>query len=232
MTSRLSNSRVRFIENSLRGLGTILLVVFVVQCAQEPEPKSGLQERYLLSDAEAKAWDTHWVDEAESVSTLFWGHVGKGEFDQAMLMIERYDDAKMKNIFRGRLSTLWQSVYSLPAASFTEEPQVGLGPSETVGFETWGELLSGGFQRAVLCDDSITVYFVFKGYWQTKTQPFYAAVGCGDFGTESPNWRPLPSLVFSVDDTEQTISKLGEPQVYITLDGFLLYLRSRTFGSF
>jgi hypothetical protein len=208
------------------------LVLVIVQCGKESIPEQTLQEKYGLSDQEARLWDSLWVDEADSVATLFWGLVGQGEFEQAALMVQRYDDERMKNVFENRLQNLWQVCYRWPAAGFTEEPQIDLGPSKTVGFRTWGELLSGGFQRAVLASDSITVYFVFEGYWQTENMPLYAAVCCGDFGKDLPNWRPFPNLVFSVDNSEATKLALGEPQISTSLDGFILYLKDRTFGTF
>lgn len=214
----------------LRFAVALAILVLVVHCSDK-SPQT-MQEKYGLSDQEALLWDQLYVDEAETTATVFWGLLGRGEFEQARLMIERFDDARMLKLFEDRIEGLWSKVYRWPAAGFTEEPQLALGPSETVGFRTWGELWSGGFQRAVLCNDSITVYFVFNGYWKTDSIPLYAAVACGDFGKESPQWRPFPITVFSIDASESTTKVYDDPIRCRTLDEFCAFLRTRTYGTF
>ncbi len=212
-------------------LGLVTGAILLSGCGKST-PMQVLQNRYKLSDAEAAQWGRLHVDEAESLSVRIWGHIGRGEFDQARLMIKRFDDYHLDAVFDNRIKELWANVITRPAAEFLKEPQLQLlGEGKTVGFTTWGELLSSGFERAVLANDSITVYFVFKGYWQAHAMPVYAAVACGDFGTEEPQWRPLAHLVFSLDAAEETVKTFGKAQYARNIDEFVTYLRTRTFGS-
>jgi hypothetical protein len=219
----------------VRLAGVVLAVaataLLLAHCG-EPSPSQVLRERYQLTDAEAEAWNRLYVVEAEVAATALWGLIGRGEFDSAMLVVERYGDERMESGFRNRIERVWAPVVNWPAAGFLNEPQIGLGDGQTVGFSTWGELLSGGFQRAVLCDDSITVFFVFKGYWQAESMPVYAAAACGDFGTESPQWRPFAHVVFSADASEETVKSEGQAYFSRNLEEFLAYLKTRTFGTF
>lgn len=210
----------------------LLLLVVIISCSTESEPPQTMQEKYQLSDDEAWLWDQLYVAEAETTATVFWSLLGQGRFDEAMLMIERFDDPRMTRIFKDKMENLWSVAHRWPADDLTEEPPFELGTSETVGFRTWGELWQSGFQRAVLCEDSITVYFVFNGYWQTDSSPLYAAVCCGDFGEQSPQWRPFPITVFSIDESEPTKKVYGMPVRCQTLDQFCDFLRKRTYGTF
>jgi hypothetical protein len=191
------------------------------------------RQKYHLSREEAKAWERLHVAEAESAAVALWGYIGRGEFDKAMLMVERYDDPRMTQTFRRRIEDLWKPIVDLSAANFTAEQQIGLGPGEPVGFTTFGDLLSGGFQRAVICSDSITAYFVFNGHWQTSSIPVYAAVACGIFDINgSRQWRPFAHLVFSTDSSDEMIKARGQAFFAEDLDQFVAFLRTRTFGSF
>ncbi len=210
----------------------LLLLVVVAHCSIESERPQTMQEKYQLSDDEAWLWEQLYVADAETTATVFWNLIGRGRFDEAMLMIKRFDDRRMTRIFEDKVENLWSVAYRWPADDLTEEPPFELGKSETVGFRTWGELWRGGFQRAVLCEDSITVYFVFNGYWQTDSIPLYAAVCCGDFGERSPQWRPFPITVFSIDESEPTEKVYGMPVRCRTLDEFCQFLRTRTYGTF
>ena len=201
------------------------------QCGS-PGKQPSPEEDYHLTPAEREAWRWNDVAQADSVAKQFWGLLGKGSFDSAMAMVDSYQDPYMTQIFRDRIEKLWLPVVNWPAASLTEEPAIGLGKSKTIGFRTWAQLWSGGFQRAVLCDDSITAFFVFKGFWQTDSIPLYAAVACGNFATAAPQWRPFPYVVFSLDAAEETIKTLGAPQRNRSLDEFVDYLRTRTFSNF
>jgi len=209
----------------------LLSVIFVVACNLQSTPQT-VQERYQLSDAEAEAWTRLHVDEADSAAAALWGHIGRQEYDQAKLLVDRYGDARMSKNFEGRIQNVWAPIIQWPAADFSTEPQIALGKSQTIGFRTWGELLSSGFQRAVLAEDSITVFFVLKGYWQTETIPIYAAVSCGDFGTETAQWRPFAHIIFSADASEATVNSTGQAYFAQNLDDFLAFLKKRTFGSF
>ena len=212
---------------------TVLLIVALIgaACSQDNQSRT-LRDRYQLTEEEAAQWQRLYVTDAESLATAVWGHIGRREFDQAMLLVDRFGDERMSQNFETRIQDVWAPVIDWPAADFTKEPQIGLGEGKTVGFRTWGELLTGGFQRAVLCDDSITVFFVFNGYWETETMPVYAAVACGDFGSDTPQWRPFTHLVFSADASKETISSTGQAYFSRNLDEFLAFLKSRTFGSF
>lgn len=216
---------------------TIVVLLFVIfamllsfQCSAD-RPSSALQRKYKLSDKEWADWKRFHVDDADSVVTRFWGLLGEGDFDGALDMVKDIADGRMAQVFRNRVEKLWLPVVNWPAAPMTEENQIALGKSETIGFRTWGQLWSGGFQRAVFCGDSITAYFVFSGYWQTDSIPLYAAVMCGDFGVEVPQWQPFPNIIFSIDSSEEAIKAFGAPQRTRTLDEFLAYLRRRTFNS-
>ncbi len=212
-------------------LACLLTMIIFGACSQEQSPKT-VRERYQLTDGEAAAWERLYVADAESAAVALWGHIGLGEFDQAMFLVDRYGDKRMSQNFEERMRRVWAPVLQWPAATFSQEPQIGLGEAKTVGFRTWGELLSGGFQRAVLAEDSITVFFVLKGYWETETIPIYAAVACGDFGAESPQWRPFVHIVFSADASEEAIKSTGQVYFSQDLDEFLTFLKERTFGSF
>ncbi len=225
-------SAIKCSRRGLAGTLTYLAILVVLgSCGQNQSPATP-QDRYQLSAADAAAWDKLYVADAESVATALWGHIGRGEFDQAMLLVDRYGDKRMSSMFENRISTVWAPIIQWPAADFTKEPQIALGQSQTIGFRTWGELLTGGFQRAVLAEDSITVFFVFKGYWKTETVPVYAAVACGDFGKDMPQWRPFAHLVFSADASEEVVKSTGQAYFAQNLDDFLAYLKKRTFGSF
>lgn len=206
----------------------VLCLIFLAACNLQQSPQTP-QARYHLTDAEAAAWDRLYVAEAESAAAAVWGHIGRGEYDQAMLLIDRYGDKHLSGNFENRIQNVWAPIIMWPAAEFSSEPQIGLGKSETIGFRTWGELLSSGFQRAVLADDSITVYFVLKGYWRTETVPIYAAVGCGIFYEESPQWRPFAHFFFSADNSDETVKAMGQAYFARDLDDFLAHLRKRTY---
>jgi hypothetical protein len=211
------------------GIGTTLLTV---GCGKPPSRIEALREQYQLTDEEAARWGRLHVEEAESSAVALWSHIGRGEFDAAMLMIKRFGDPQLEELFSQRISGLWSKMITMPAAEFLKEPQLKiLGEGTTVGFETWGELFTGGFQRAVLSDDSITAYFVLKGYWQAVSMPVYAAIAFGDFGTEEPQWRPFAYMVFSLDASEDTRKATGKTQFRRDLDQFLTYLRSRNVES-
>ena len=198
----------------------------------KPNRLDALKEQYQLTGEDAALWGKLHVEDAESLAVALWSHIGRGEFDAAMLMIKRFGDPQLEEMFSQRVSGFWAQMITMPAAEFLKEPQLKiLGEGKTVGFETWGDLFSGGFQRAVLSDDSITVYFVFKGYWQALSMPVYAAVACGDFGTDEPQWRPFAHIIFSMDASEETIKATGKTQFRRDLDQFLAYLRARNIGS-
>lgn len=220
-----------FCRGPFGALVCLLSLGILWSCGQGRSPQSP-KSRYHLSDAEAAAWDKFYVADAESVATALWGHIGREEYDQAMLLVDRYGDKRMSRNFEDRIQKVWAPIIEWPAADFTKEPQIGLGQSETVGFRTWGELLTGGFQRVVLADDSITVFFVLKGYWQTGTVPVYAAVACGDFGEDQPQWRPFAHLIFSADASDEVVKSTGQAYFAQNLDDFIAFLRKRTFGSF
>ena len=211
----------------------VLLIVTLISgaCTQDNQSRT-LRDKYQLTEEEAAKWERLYVAEAESLALAVWGHIGRREYDQAMLLVDRFGDQRMSKNFESRIQNVWAPVIDWPAADFTKEPQIGLGEGKTVGFRTWGELLSGAFQRAVLCEDSITVFFVFSGHWETETMPIYAAVACGDFGTETPQWRPFAHLVFSADASKEAITSMGQAYFARDLDEFLAFLKSRTFGSF
>ncbi len=205
--------------------------VYISSCGKPETRIDALRNQYQLTDVEAAKWGRLHVEEAESVAVALWYHVGHGDFDAVTLLVQRYGVANMDSLFTKRITDLWSRMVTLPAAGFLKEPQLQvLGEGNTVGFVTWGDLFSGGFQRAVLSDDSITVYFVFKGYWQTTSMPVYAAVACGDFGTEEPQWRPFAHLIFSMDASDETIKFTGKVQFRRDMTQFLDYLRTRRFG--
>lgn len=210
---------------------SLAVVVWTAGCAKPPTRIDQLQEKYQLSDQEAAQWGRLHVDEAESAAVALWTHVGRGEFDAVTLLVKRYGVSNMDSLFARRITGLWSQLINMPAAEFIKEPQFQLlGEGKPVGFATWGELFSGGFQRAILSDDSITVYFVFEGYWQTHAMPVYAAVLCGDFGTAEPEWRPFAHIVFSMDASEETIKFTGKAQFRRDMTEFLAYLRTRRMG--
>jgi hypothetical protein len=210
---------------------SLAITLWLAGCGGPPSRMESLKRQYQLTDAEAARWDRLYVDDAESLAVALWSHVGHGEFDAAMLMIKRFGVPQLEEMFSQRISGLWAKMIKMQAAEFLKEPQLKiLGDGNTVGFETWGQLFAGGFQRAVLSEDSITVYFVFKGYWQTQSMPVYAAVLCGDFGTEEPQWRPFAHMLFSMDASEETIKATGKTQFRRDLDQFLEYLRTRETG--
>lgn len=196
-----------------------ILAALILGCAK-PAPPGSMQAKYRLSDAEAEAWERLYIREADSIATLVWGLIGRAEYDKAMLSVKRFADANLEGDFNQRINRLWGPLNEVDASPFTAEPQIGLGPGETVGFDTWGELLGSGFQRATLSEDSITVYFVLNGYWKTDSLPVYAAVACGDFGEEEVQWRPMAHLYFSVDRTDAS-----NPVLAPTVDAFLEHLR-------
>lgn len=187
-----------------------------------------MRAKYDLSDQDAAAWERYYVREADSIVTLLWGQIGRGEFDAAMLSIQRFADPRLARDFRQRLDNLWSRTIGMPAENFTVEPQIGLGHSRTVGFTNWGELLSGGFKHAVLTNDSLSAYFVFRGYWQTDSIPVYVAAGCGDFGETEVQWRPFAHLIFSVDRSEETIREKGQPVICRSIEEFIERLRTET----
>ena len=223
-------TRTKPIHLIISVLALALLAGLFVSCGTSAP--STPQERYGLTDEEVAAWDRLYVVEAESLLVELWSHIGKGEFDQAMLMVTRFDDRRMKQVFQDRVDNLWNVMINWPADQLLKEPQIGLGEGQTVGFNTWGELWQGGFQRAVIADDSITVYFVFKGYWQTERVPVYAAVSCGDFGEEQIQWQPFAHMVFSLDESKEAIKALGQSHRAENLEQFVAYLKTRTFGTF
>ena len=227
----MQNPTVRFCRVMSGVLACLLTIIFLGACSQDQSPQT-VRERYQLTDAEAAAWDRLYVADAESVATALWGHIGREEYDQAMFLVDRYGDERMSRNFEERIRYVWAPVIQWPAADFPKEPQIGLGEAKTVGFRTWGDLLSSGFQRAVLAEDSITVFFVLNGHWETETIPIYAAVACGDFGTESPHWRPFVHIIFSTDASEEAIRSTGQAYFSQDLDDFLGFLKKRTFGSF
>jgi hypothetical protein len=203
--------------------------VTIIGCAKQPGALDSLQKRYQLTDEETARWNRLRVDQAESLSVALWSHVGRGEFDSVMSLVNRFAEPNLDTLFARRISGLWSKIVTMPAAEFLKEPQLQLvGEGKTVGFETWGDLFSSGFQRAILSYDSITVYFVFKGYWQAHAMPIYAAVSCGDFGTEEPLWRPFANIIFSLDASEETIKNTGKIHFDRDLDQFLAYLRTRS----
>lgn len=227
---------MRYLDISRFGAGAFgavcfLCLILVTACNLQQTPQTP-QERYQLTDEEAAAWSRLHIDEADSAAAALWGHIGRGEYDKAMLLVDRYGDKHMSQNFEDRIQNVWAPIIMWPAAGFSAEPQIGLGKSETVGFRTWGELLSSGFQRAAISNDSITVYFVLKGYWQTETVPIYAAVACGIFGQESPQWRPFAHLVFSADASQETINSTGQAYFAQNLDEFLEFLKRRNSGTF
>jgi hypothetical protein len=214
-------------------LRTLLLAMTTVVLGVCTGTPNSPRQKYQLSSEEAEAWERLHVAEAESAAVALWGHIGRGEFDEAMLLVERFDDERMTLNFRRRIDNLWRPIIDLSAANFTAEHQIGLGPGEPVGFTTFGDLLTGGFQRAVICTDSITAYFVFNGHWQTNTIPVYAAVACGIFEVEKTRqWRPFAHLVFSTDSSEEMVKARGQAFFAEDIDQFMAFLRTRTFGSF
>jgi len=209
----------------------LAITLWVAGCGGPPSRMETLKKQYQLTDEETARWNRLHVEDAESLAVALWSHIGHGEFDAAMLLIKRFGVPHLEEMFSKRISDLWTQMIEMRAAEFLKEPQLKiLGDGNTVGFETWGQLFTGGFQRAVLSDDSITVYFVFKGYWQAQSMPIYAAVMCGDFGTEEPLWRPFAHILFSLDASEETIKATGKTQFRRDLDQFLEYLRTRRIG--
>jgi hypothetical protein len=219
-----------YLNRLLRTLLLAIVAFVLIVCTGSSDSP---RERYHLSSEEADAWDRLNIAEAESASVALWGLIGRGEFEQAILMVERYDDRRMKQNFQRRIDKLWKPLVGLSAANFTAEQQIGLGAGEPIGFTTFGELLSGGFQRAVICTDSITVYFVLKGHWKTETMPVYAAVACGVFEVQGMRqWRPFAHLIFSADASKEMVKARGQSFFAQDLDQFMAFLRTRTFGSF
>jgi hypothetical protein len=214
------------------GASTALMAALLLTACGQDQSSHDFRDRYQLTGEEAAAWERLYVAEAESVAAALWGHIGHGEYDQAMFLVDRYGDERLSRNFETRIQNVWAPVIQWPAADFTKEPQIGLGAAQTIGFRTWGELLSGGFQRVVLADDSITVFFVLKGHWKTETIPVYAAVACGDFGEQTPQWRPFAHIVFSADASEEAVKSTGQAYFSSNLEEFVAFLRKRTFGSF
>jgi hypothetical protein len=212
----------------LRGLSALVVLGFLLlKCGESATPGS-MGAKYDLSDKDALAWERYYVREADSIATLVWGQIGRGQFDAALLSITRFADPALKKDYEQRIEGLWSHLIGTSAENFTVEPQIGLGHGRPVGFRTWGELLSGGFQHGVLSQDSVSVYFVFKGYWQTDSLPVYAAIGCGDFGDEQVQWRPFSHITFSVDRSEEAVQEKGHAVISRSIEEFLHRLRTET----
>ena len=85
------------------GAACLLCLIFVASCNLQQAPKTP-QERYQMTDAEAAAWNRLHIEEAESAATALWGHIGRGEYDQAMLLVDRYGDKPRSSRTGSRMS--------------------------------------------------------------------------------------------------------------------------------